>query len=170
MPDPARVNGLSRRPWLSTSDTHPVGAELVVHSGDLRHCWTVTVGHRSSAVALRLLYLIFRQVLAWLRLLARSAHSKNAEILVLRHEVAVLRRWVPNGSSRSCNLDIFAYQHRVGRPIKAREFGGSVRGRTTPDGDPLGTGYPGLGAVGELSMGSGQQIGIDDARGKQGRA
>ncbi|MDQ3900001.1 MAG: hypothetical protein M3319_05960 [Actinomycetota bacterium] len=45
-------------------------------------------------MALRLLYLIFRQVLAWLGLLARSAHSKNAEILVLRHEVAVLRRQV----------------------------------------------------------------------------
>jgi hypothetical protein len=42
-------------------------------------------------VAVRLLYLIFRQVMAWLGLLARSAQSKNAEILVLRHEVAVLR-------------------------------------------------------------------------------
>jgi hypothetical protein len=49
---------------------------------------------RSSAVAVRLLYLVFRQVMAWLGLLARSAGSKNAEILVLRHEVAVLRRQV----------------------------------------------------------------------------
>jgi hypothetical protein len=40
------------------------------------------------------LYLIFRQVLAWLGLLARTAQSKNAEILVLRHEIAVLRRQV----------------------------------------------------------------------------
>jgi putative transposase len=39
-------------------------------------------------------YLILRQVMAWLGLLARSAQSKNAEILVLRHEVAVLRRQV----------------------------------------------------------------------------
>jgi hypothetical protein len=45
-------------------------------------------------VAGRLLYLIFRQVLAWLGLLARSAQSKNAEILVLRPEVALLRRQV----------------------------------------------------------------------------
>jgi putative transposase len=45
-------------------------------------------------VAVRLLYLIVRQVMAWLGLLARSAQSKNAEILVLRHEVAVLRRQV----------------------------------------------------------------------------
>jgi putative transposase len=46
-------------------------------------------------VAVRLLYLIFRQVMAWLGLLARSAQSKNAEILVLGHEVAVLRRQMP---------------------------------------------------------------------------
>ena len=43
-------------------------------------------------MAVQLLYLIFRQVLAWLGLLARSTQFKNAEILVLRHEVAVLRR------------------------------------------------------------------------------
>ncbi|HEY3690447.1 MAG TPA: helix-turn-helix domain-containing protein [Pseudonocardiaceae bacterium] len=45
-------------------------------------------------MAVRLLYLIFRQVMAWLGLLARSSRSKNAEILVLRHEVAVLRRQI----------------------------------------------------------------------------
>jgi putative transposase len=45
-------------------------------------------------VAVRLLYLLFRQVMTWLGLLARSAHSKKAEILVLRREVAVLRRRV----------------------------------------------------------------------------
>jgi hypothetical protein len=45
-------------------------------------------------MVLRLLYLIFRQLLAWLGLLARSSRSKNVEILVLRHEVSVLRRQV----------------------------------------------------------------------------
>ena len=45
-------------------------------------------------MAIRLLYLILWQVMAWFGLLARSAQSKNAEILVLRHEVAVLRRQV----------------------------------------------------------------------------
>lgn len=34
------------------------------------------------------------RLVAWLGLLARSSQSKNAEILVLRHEVAVLRRQV----------------------------------------------------------------------------
>jgi hypothetical protein len=41
------------------------------------------------------LYLIFVRVVAWLALLARSASSKDAEILVLRHEVAILRRVNP---------------------------------------------------------------------------
>ena len=43
-------------------------------------------------VSLRLLYLIFSQLLNWLALLPRALTSKDIELLVLRHEVAVLRK------------------------------------------------------------------------------
>jgi hypothetical protein len=43
-------------------------------------------------VVFRILYLIFCRVVGWLTLLARSEVAKDLEILVLRHEVSVLRR------------------------------------------------------------------------------
>lgn len=52
---------------------------------------TRMIGHRVVA----LLYLIFVRVLDWLWLFGRSAASKNVELLILRHELAMLRRGNP---------------------------------------------------------------------------
>jgi putative transposase len=45
-------------------------------------------------MTLTLVYLVFRQLLSWLALMARSDAAKTAEILLLRHENALLRRQV----------------------------------------------------------------------------
>jgi putative transposase len=49
---------------------------------------------RSVLVTFRLSYLIFVRLCGWLALLPRSDNVKNTEILVLRHQIAVLRRQV----------------------------------------------------------------------------
>ena len=64
---------------------------------DLRVCqprWPLGWQDR-GLVTVRMLYLIFVRLAGWIALLARSAASKDAELLVLRQEVAVLRRQHP---------------------------------------------------------------------------
>jgi putative transposase len=45
-------------------------------------------------VSLRFVYLAVLRVFGWLALLARSDRAKDTEILILRHQVAVLQRQV----------------------------------------------------------------------------
>jgi hypothetical protein len=54
----------------------------------------VPVTPYTTSVDVNLVYLLMIRIFGWLALLARSATSKDVEILVLRHEIAVLRRQV----------------------------------------------------------------------------
>jgi putative transposase len=45
-------------------------------------------------VSLRIAYLAVLRMFGWLALLARSDRAKDAEILIFRHQVAVLQRQV----------------------------------------------------------------------------
>jgi hypothetical protein len=59
-------------------------------------------------VSFRLLYLIFVRLLGGLVLLGRSSASKDMELLVLRHEVAVLRRANPKPRLDWADRAVFA--------------------------------------------------------------
>ena len=61
-----------------------------------------------AAVSLRLLYLIFQQVLRLVLLLGRTTSAKDVELLVLRHEVAVLRRTNPRPRLDWADRAVFA--------------------------------------------------------------
>ena len=61
-----------------------------------------------SAVSLRLLYLIFQHMLGLLLLMGRTSSTKDVELLVLRHEVAVLRRTNPRPRLEWADRAVFA--------------------------------------------------------------
>jgi hypothetical protein len=106
------VAGVTRNPRRRPAGSSRVRAAIRARSvqlirgrgvrGSRTRRTTLSSGDRSSPpdrhdrrVSLRMLYLIFQQVLGLVLLLGRASSSKDVEVLVLRHEVAVLRRTNP---------------------------------------------------------------------------
>jgi hypothetical protein len=82
--------------------------------------------------SLRLLYLIFDRPLNWLLLLGRTSSSKNIELLVLRHEVAVLRR--ANPRPRLDWVDPAAFAALIRQRVEQNRRLGLRLGRRRPRG------------------------------------
>jgi putative transposase len=73
-------------------------------------------------VSLRLLYLMFGQVLGLVLLMGRTS-AKDVELLVLRHEVAVLRRANPRPRLEWADRAVFAALARLlPRPLRAHRL------------------------------------------------
>jgi hypothetical protein len=70
--------------------------------------WTSRTARLIVNVLLRLRYLIFDRLLGWLLLLGRTPATKDVELLVLRHEVAVLRRINPKPRLNWADRAVFA--------------------------------------------------------------
>ena len=74
-------------------------------------------------MSLRLLYLIFRQVLGLVLLLGRTSTTKDIALLVLRHEVAALRRSNPRPRLEWADRSVFvALIRRLPRALRAHRL------------------------------------------------
>jgi hypothetical protein len=75
----------------------------------------------SVLMSLRFAYLAVLRVFGWLALPARSGRAKDAEILILRHQVTILQRQVKNLRLSWADRAVrFLVRDRVGRAALVR--------------------------------------------------
>src|SRR5262245_35935901 len=93
-----RVAVMRGGPWVPITLSQPLTWCLVRDEGPARFRYLAArappVRALSLLMSLRFAYLAVLRMFSWLALLARSDRARDAEILLLRHQVAVLQRHV----------------------------------------------------------------------------
>jgi hypothetical protein len=107
----------------------PVGFQKSACGSDLSDQRARPSGHDQELCRCACLYLIFLRLLNLLLLLGRSSASKDGELLVLRHDVAVLRTANPKPRLDWADRAVL----RRGRPEAAADAAGASRGHTGHD-------------------------------------
>jgi hypothetical protein len=115
----------------------PVGFQKSACGSDLSDQRARPSGHDQALCRCACLYLIFLRLWNLLLLLGRSSASKDGELLVLRHDVAVLRTAHPQPRLDWADRAVL----RRGRPEDAAEAAGASRGH--PGHDPALASSPG---------------------------